>query len=107
MSTEQGVQLVIPGEQAAEAYTPKAQRDQLTVEDWDRALVAMAQSRRPGVFWWYGYRKLEGKERAVCYVCGADIAKVTSHGTVYAPTMARIMEHRAGHHQAAVAWLAR
>ena len=107
MSTEQGVELVIPGENPAEAYLPRARRDQLTVEDWDQALLAMARLSRPGVFWWFGYRTLEGRETAVCYVCGEKIAKVTSRGTVYRPTMDRIMRHRATHHMDAVSWLAR
>lgn len=107
MSADKGIQLTIPGERSADAYRPKAQRDQLVVEDWDHALIAMARASRPGVFWWYGYRTVDGKEQAVCYVCGKDMAKITSHGTVYRPAAERIMKHRASHHQDAVRWLAR
>lgn len=101
MKGKKGTQLSLPHNMVSSGSLPKAARDQLTIEDWDWALVALARVNHPGVFWWWGARQGPEAFGAMCYICDTMPTTWSRRYPMTEGAKAAMDLHRATHFPAA------
>lgn len=75
----------------------KAEREQLTVDELDAALVDLAREGNRLVAWWWGTRTTGGESGAYCYICRAFIEHYAGNGRATIGARRAIDEHRSIH----------
>ena len=73
---------------------PRAAVEQADVTLRDYRLTAQARNLRPSVLWWWGERVREGRNGAVCYLCGSMVTTWQRSYPTPGVAVAAILDHR-------------
>lgn len=77
---------------------PSVARSQQLIEGpYDDHLTLLARMTRPGIRHWWGRRRAEGKNGALCYLCYEFIATWSSQWPMTEAAKSRIAVHRLTH----------
>lgn len=73
---------------------PAAAREQVDITLRDYQLTAQARRQSPRVLWWWGERVREGRNGALCYLCGQLVATWQRSYPTPGSAVQAILDHR-------------